>query len=66
MECDPQFGYPVPEPTAHGKLIEMGEIKSQDMDGTVHTYPMALLITFDSKEEIRKAIKEGVCRFVFP
>ena len=56
----------VPKGPSQGKLIEMGEIKSVDLDGTVNTYPMALLITFDSKEEIRKAIKEGVCRFVFP
>lgn len=54
------------ETTAQGNLIEMGEIRSADLDGAVHTYPMALLITFDSVEEIRKAIKEGVCRYVFP
>jgi hypothetical protein len=51
--------------TAQGRLIEMGEIKSADLDGTLHTYPMALLITFESVEEIRKAIKDGVCRFEF-
>lgn len=50
---------------AQGRLIEMGEIKSQDLDGSVHTYPMALLITFANVEEIRKAIKDGICRFEF-
>lgn len=48
-----------------GRLIEMGEIKSADLDGTVHTYPMALVITFDSVEAIRKAIKDGICRYEF-
>lgn len=48
-----------------GRLIEMGEIKSADMDGTVHTYPMALLVTFDSVAAIKQAIADGGCRFEF-
>lgn len=48
-----------------GRLIEMGEIKSADLDGTVHTYPMALVITFESREAIKKAINDGMCRFEF-
>lgn len=57
---------PRPSEHAQGKLIEMGQITSTDLDGTAHMYPMALLITFDSVDEIRKAIKDGVCDFVWP
>jgi hypothetical protein len=50
-----------------GKLVEMGEIKSKDpSDGTVERYPMALLITFDKVEDLRLAIKQGICRFEWP
>lgn len=49
-----------------GKLIEMGELRTCEMDGNgVHVYPMALLITFESKEAIRKAIADGICKFTF-
>jgi hypothetical protein len=51
--------------TAEGRLIEMGEIKSADLDGTIHTYPMALLITFDNVAALKKAINDGLCRFEF-
>jgi hypothetical protein len=56
-----------PAVAAHvkGRLIEMGELKSADLDGTVHTYPMALLITFDSREAIKQAVNDGICRFEF-
>lgn len=64
MEPDQQFGYAVPQPTALGKLRIMGEIVTKDADGD-ETHPMALLVTFSSAEEIRKAIKDGYCRFEF-
>jgi len=43
----------------------MGEIKSADLGGETHTYPMALLITFETREAIKQAINDGVCRFEF-
>ena len=49
-----------------GKLIEMGDLKSADSDGKLHDQPMAILVRFDSVEDIRRAIKEGGCRFVWP
>ena len=48
-----------------GRLVEMGEIKSADLGGETHTYPMALLITFETREAIKQAINDGVCRFEF-
>jgi hypothetical protein len=48
-----------------GRLIEMGELQTVDLLGERHMYPMALLITFKSREEIKRAINEGICRFEF-
>jgi anti-sigma28 factor (negative regulator of flagellin synthesis) len=49
-----------------GKLAEMGEIPVQEIGSAeVHTYPMALVITFDKVEDIRKAIADGACRFAY-
>lgn len=57
---------PSTEGIVQGKLAEMGEIPVQETGGTsVHTYPMALVITFDKVEDIRRAIKDGVCRFTY-
>lgn len=48
-----------------GRLSVMGEIEVKELGGESHTYPMALLITFDDKEAVRQAIKDGICRFEF-
>jgi hypothetical protein len=55
----------VSDNTVIAKLAVMGEIEVKELDGESHTYPMALLITFDDKEQIRQAIKDGICRFEF-
>ena len=47
------------------KLAIMGEIDVKEPDGSTQHFPMALLITFDNPEQIRRAIKEGECKFVF-
>ncbi len=47
-----------------GKLVIMGEIETVEHDGT-QMHPMALLITFKTKEEIRQAIADGKCEFNF-
>ena len=54
------------QPPVTGKLIEMGDLKTADFDGTLHEQKMAILVRFDSVEDIRRAINEGVCRFVWP
>lgn len=46
-----------------GKLAIMGRIEVKESEDTVQTYPMALLVTFDSVEAIRQAIKDGECKF---
>lgn len=51
--------------TTTGRLIEMGQITTMDHDDGRHTYPLALLITFDSREAIRAAINAGQCKFSF-
>ena len=49
----------------HGRLIEMGQVKTIDHDGELTEYEMALVIEFSSSDEIRLAIKEGTCAFAF-
>src|SRR5262249_2477238 len=49
-----------------GKLIEMGDLKTVDSDGSVHDQPSALLIRFDSREDCKQAINDGECKFVWP
>lgn len=49
----------------HGRLIEMGRLTTIDAEGTRTEYQMALVIEFASAEEIRKAIKDGLCTFGF-
>jgi len=46
------------------KLTIMGQIITIE-DEQEFTHPMALLIEFDSAEEIREAIKRGSCEFEF-
>ena len=48
-----------------GKLIEMGQLSTVDDDGTKTQYKFALVIEFNSPDEIRKAISEGQCKFEF-
>ena len=48
-----------------GQLAIMGEIEVKELDGQGYIYPMALLVTFEDKEAIRQAIKDGMCRFEF-
>jgi hypothetical protein len=43
---------------AVGRLAIMGNIDIVKADGDQVNYPMALLISFDSEEEIRQAIKD--------
>lgn len=47
------------------KLIEMGQITTVGLDGEKSEYKMALLIEFDNRDDIRKAIAEGTCEFSF-
>lgn len=47
----------------HGRLIEMGQLTTIDLDGTKTEYKRALVIEFASVEEIRQAIEEGACTF---
>lgn len=54
------------QPTVKGKLIEMGELKSADTDGTIHDYPRSILIQFDSIADIKRALDDGICKFVWP
>jgi hypothetical protein len=49
-----------------GKLIEMGNLISADLDGTKHEYQRAILIQFDSVEDARRAVVDGICEFVWP
>lgn len=51
-------------PEAKGKLKIMGNIETLE-DGNTQEHPMALLIEFDSPEDIRAAIKSGKCEFTF-
>lgn len=48
-----------------GKLAIMGNIVVEELDATKQTYPMALLITFESAEDIRQALKDMECKFSF-
>ena len=48
---------------AEGRLVIMGQITTKETDAPDYTHPMALLITFDSVDAIRKAIKDGYCRY---
>lgn len=48
-----------------GKLEVMGRIEIVEDEVDTYIYPMALLITFDNKEDIRAAIKDGECKFTF-
>ena len=51
---------------SEGKLIEMGQIEILGLGDEPNTkYKMALVIEFDSPEDIREAIKEGTCTFRF-
>ena len=55
---------------SEGNLILMGEIFSTEPeehggDGTTHRHRMALLIEFDSADDIRAAIARGNCSFSF-
>lgn len=48
------------------KLRIMGRILVAEPDTLEHElYPMALLIEFDSTEDIREAIKDGIVEFDF-
>lgn len=48
-----------------GKLTIMGQIEVKEPDDKTVTHPMALLINFNSVEDIRQAIADGECKFVF-
>ena len=51
-----------------GKLRIMGDITVYEESGNVtglYNFERALLIEFDSVEDIRKAIEEGKCEFTF-
>jgi hypothetical protein len=48
-----------------GRLAIMGEIVTVESEDTTQKHPLALLITFDSVEDVRKAIGDGTCRFKF-
>lgn len=52
---------------AKGRMLMAGEIEVQSLDEKVglHTVPMAVLVTFDSADELRKAVKSGRCEFTF-
>ena len=48
-----------------GKLKIMGQIETVEPDGENQKYPMALLIEFDSADDIRAALKDMECKFCF-
>jgi len=48
-----------------GNLTIMGSIMVKEPDGAEIEHKMALLIDFDSPEQIRKAIEAGRCSFSF-
>lgn len=54
--------------TVKGSAVIMGRVDTvDDCDdaGTVVSYNRAVLIQFDSVEDMRRAIEEGRCEFVF-
>jgi hypothetical protein len=53
------------KPPVKGRLIEMGDLRSADMDGKTHDYPKSILVQFDSVDDIRRALDEGICKFVW-
>lgn len=52
------------DPSPVGELHVMGDIEVSEPDGP-YLYGSALLITFDTHEDIRKAISMGRCEFSF-
>lgn len=46
-----------------GHLIIMGEIETVEDKNTTKKHPMALLIEFDSAEDIRAALNAMECKF---
>ena len=46
-----------------GTLIEAGCFTSIDNDENMVEYNYALIIEFDTVEEFKQALKEGVCEF---
>ena len=49
----------------NGRLVIMGEIETVESEDVTQRHPLALLIAFDSVDDIRAAIKDGQCQFTF-
>ena len=47
------------------KLKIMGQISTIEPDGEVTDFPMALLLEFDTPEDIRQALSDMKCDFTF-
>lgn len=66
MTIRPSTENATPGVLVKGKLRIIGNIDVTEPDGSdSHHYPMAMLITFDDAEQIRKAITDGVCEYEF-
>lgn len=52
-------------PLAKGQMLMAGEIEVMSLESGMHTVPMAVLVKFDSADELRKAVKSGRCEFTF-
>jgi hypothetical protein len=51
---------------AKGKLRIVGNIDVKEPDGSDGGhFPLAILVTFDSVEEVRKALLDGKCTYEF-
>jgi hypothetical protein len=50
---------------ATGKAVIMGRIEVVEVEGENFKHDLGLVIVFDSREAIRKALADGECKFVF-
>lgn len=49
------------------KLREVGEIPVTDLpDGSTHTYHFAMLLTFDTPQDLKNAMDAGAVTFDWP
>lgn len=53
------------EQAPRGRAIEAGQITTIDMEGEQVQYQRAIVIEFDSPEQLREAIKTGRVEFTF-
>lgn len=50
------------------RICEMGNFETLSMNGTVHSankYEKAMILEFDSAEDLRAALEKGACEFSF-